>query len=340
MAVRTVNTCDVNKCERPAEWLALDDIQQPKWVLCEPCAIDLTEAGKLKRYTLMRKEDYDRSEGQILDSAPADRGQQPGADRARADQTRHGVVRTTERRSQVRRGPDDNRAVAVQPRQADEANRPALRPDVCEQVPATTPTSNPYAGAGQLQLTPEQMQALTAPIDPAKLDIKPTGEVYLPQIEYRRMLNAVIGPGNWALVPLDKPVIQDNMVFVHYALYVYGRFVSDAVGGMAYVPKNPRANWGNCVEGAKSDALSRCCKDLGIASEAWDRSHNWEWCRTHAIRVKVKGYRGVDDQWRKTDGPPLPGEVRHKHEPESEYSKAPRMEDEFNSHIEGIQNER
>jgi hypothetical protein len=49
--------------------------------------------------------------------------------------------------------------------------------------------------------------------------------------------------------------------------YVAGRLVSIARGEMQYFDPNgiPTA-----TEGCKSNALMRCCKDIGIASELWD----------------------------------------------------------------------
>jgi hypothetical protein len=39
------------------------------------------------------------------------------------------------------------------------------------------------------------------------------------------------------------------------------------------------------LEGAKSNALMRCCKDLGIASELWDPNYIIEWSKKHAVKV-------------------------------------------------------
>ena len=49
--------------------------------------------------------------------------------------------------------------------------------------------------------------------------------------------------------------------------YVAGRLVSIARGEMQYFDPDgiPTA-----TEGCKSNALMRCCKDIGIASELWD----------------------------------------------------------------------
>ena len=55
-----------------------------------------------------------------------------------------------------------------------------------------------------------------------------------------------------------------------YALYCYGRFVSQAVGEHLMTGYYDNSGYGTAVESARSNALMRCCKDLGVASELWD----------------------------------------------------------------------
>ena len=42
------------------------------------------------------------------------------------------------------------------------------------------------------------------------------------------------------------------------------------------------------VEGCKSNALMRCCKDLGVASELWDPRFIRKFLATHAKEVFVE----------------------------------------------------
>ena len=53
-----------------------------------------------------------------------------------------------------------------------------------------------------------------------------------------------------------------------YALYANGKFVSQAMGEHTFYSRN-NLMYGKACESAKSNALMRCCKDLGIASELW-----------------------------------------------------------------------
>lgn len=90
--------------------------------------------------------------------------------------------------------------------------------------------------------------------------------IYLPEIKYRRVLNKAFGPGGWGLAPRGEHNISAKNISREYALICNGRFVSQARGEQDYfdITGLPTAS-----EGCKSNALMRCCKDLGIASELW-----------------------------------------------------------------------
>ncbi|KAH2168490.1 hypothetical protein KXW37_003949 [Aspergillus fumigatus] len=106
-----------------------------------------------------------------------------------------------------------------------------------------------------------------AEVDPEEVEIKPDGILYLPEIKYRRILNRAFGPGGWGLVPRSESIVTPRTVTREYALVCNGRLVSVARGEQDYFTPDgiPTA-----TEGCRSNALVRCCKDLGIASELWD----------------------------------------------------------------------
>ena len=133
----------------------------------------------------------------------------------------------------------------------------------------------------------EAADVLLAPLDEDDVEIKPDGILYLPEIKYRRIMNRAFGPGAWGLAPRGESIVTSKAVTREYALVVHGRYgapsktvdipeilwlnhhrlVSIARGEMDYFSPEgiPTA-----AEGCKSNALMRCCKDLGIASELWD----------------------------------------------------------------------
>ncbi|KAJ5966224.1 hypothetical protein N7481_012938 [Penicillium waksmanii] len=113
----------------------------------------------------------------------------------------------------------------------------------------------------------EAADILLAETDPEEVEIKPDGILYLPEIKYRRILNRAFGPGGWGLVPRSESIVTPRAVTREYALVCNGRLVSVARGEQDYFSPDgiPTA-----TEGCRSNALVRCCKDLGIASELWD----------------------------------------------------------------------
>uniref|UniRef100_A0A0B7JXJ2 Mitochondrial genome maintenance protein MGM101 n=2 Tax=Bionectria ochroleuca TaxID=29856 RepID=A0A0B7JXJ2_BIOOC len=124
-----------------------------------------------------------------------------------------------------------------------------------------------FHGISTRPVTAGQFKVLMRPIDEEDIEVKPDGIIYLPEIKYRRRLNEAFGPMGWGMIPKSDPIINGPMVTREYALIVDGRFVSQAQGENHFYNEEgiPSA-----VEGCKSNALMRCCKDLGIASDLWD----------------------------------------------------------------------
>ena len=69
----------------------------------------------------------------------------------------------------------------------------------------------------------EVADILLAEADPAEIEIKPDGIVYLPEIKYRRILNRAFGPGGWGLVPRSESIVTPKTVTREYALVCNGR---------------------------------------------------------------------------------------------------------------------
>ncbi|GAM91465.1 hypothetical protein ANO11243_095150 [Dothideomycetidae sp. 11243] len=124
-----------------------------------------------------------------------------------------------------------------------------------------------FHGLSSAPFSPEANAILQEPLGYDDIEIKPDGIVYLPEIKYRRILNKAFGPGGWGLAPRGETIVTQKLVTREYALVCAGRLVSIARGEQQYFDPDgiPTA-----TEGCKSNALMRCCKDLGIASELWD----------------------------------------------------------------------
>jgi hypothetical protein len=78
---------------------------------------------------------------------------------------------------------------------------------------------------------------------------------------------------------------------------------------------NPNQSWASVWESAKSDCITRCCKDLGIASELWQPEFIRNWIKENAIQVwcefKIKGEIKKKPQWRKKNSQPFWNEIKN-----------------------------
>lgn len=63
------------------------------------------------------------------------------------------------------------------------------------------------------------------------------------------------------------------------------RFISQAQGENQYFSLESLPS---AVEGCKSNALMRCCKDLGVASELWDPVYLRKYRKAHVEQVWVE----------------------------------------------------
>jgi hypothetical protein len=169
---------------------------------------------------------------------------------------------------------------------------PAVSGEPLPNAPPTTAPADPsdapidwsssYHGLGTSAFGPDVAAVLQAPIPADDIEVKPDGILYLPEIKYRRILNTAFGPGGWGLAPRGDLVVQERLVSRDYALIVHGRFVGQARGEQQYFSEDGVST---AAEGCKSNALMRCCKDLGIASELWDPRFIRRFMKTHAMQI-------------------------------------------------------
>jgi len=154
-----------------------------------------------------------------------------------------------------------------------------------------------YEGISALPVTEKQARILIKPVETSEIEIKPTGEIYLCHIQYRRRLNAAFGIGQWALKPIGGFVkTQKNnfgktqqTVCREYALYIAGKFAASAIGEATYIEENMQMTWSDACEATKSNAIMRCCKDIGIGLEMWDKKFSEQFKKEHCVRVFRKG---------------------------------------------------
>lgn len=189
-------------------------------------------------------------------------------------------------------------------------------------------TVNPYAGIAAEPFSREQADTLMESVPDGDIEIRPDGLIYLPEIRYRRVLNRTFGPGAWALLPRSIDV-GDNMLYYRGALFVHGRFVSEAIGEQQYTAGNDRMSYATAAEAAKSNCLVRCCKDLGIASDLWDPSFIRAWLARHAVEVWCTSRQDGSKRkkfWRKKSAPPIDMWPWQENESSSGYSVAAQLD--------------
>lgn len=185
-----------------------------------------------------------------------------------------------------------------------------------------------YTGASTLQLKDEEQDKLLASFDDKEIEIRPDGLIYLPQAFWRKRLNTTFGIGQWCLVVKGNTKDPDptrDKLYLQGILMVRGCYVSEAVGEAELHSDNKNQTWASVWESAKSDCITRCCKDLGIASELWQPQFISRWIKENAImiwRVDDKGRKTKN--WRKKTADPFWWEKDNK--PQSEQAPAKQAE--------------
>lgn len=155
--------------------------------------------------------------------------------------------------------------------------------------------STGFEGAASAPFSPEAAALLAAPVVETEVEVRSDGIVYLPGVAYRRILTRAFGAGAWALLPRGPARTMGDLVVYHGALYILGRFVSEAMGecetrqGMSYA---------SSLEGARTDCLTRCCKDLGIATELWDPAWRDGWLKKYTEREWVPPEGNRKGKWK------------------------------------------
>lgn len=178
--------------------------------------------------------------------------------------------------------------------------------------PVTSIATEPYAGVAKEAYSKEAQAILSRPLTDQEIHIRPDdGNLYLPGVYYRRRLNEAFGIGAWGLVPVsqvtERAPGKNPTVFYSARLYVLGRFAAESTGKGTWITENAKSDFGTALESAKTDALTRCGKDLGIAAELWDPDTAGRWRAQHCVKIKNPdtsrfGYKAVE-VWVRRDDP-------------------------------------
>ena len=155
-----------------------------------------------------------------------------------------------------------------------------------------------YERVGNVGITPEEAVALSAPFGDEEFFRGAGGKenlIYIQHAALRGRLNKVLGVGQWALVVRNKWADYQyydsstrsnktaSRVYVEAVLVIRGAVAGEAIGDMVYYPHNQATNYGDAYEGAKSAALRRAAKDLGVGLQAWDKAWCDAWTARHPL---------------------------------------------------------
>jgi len=132
------------------------------------------------------------------------------------------------------------------------------------------------AKIGTLELDKQASDVLDEPLNDEDVQIRPDGLVYLSWSYYAKKLNSAFGRLQWGIIPSGNPQSNDTgnnnaLVVWPFWLVVKGVPISFSIGETSYRTNNSTMSYADACEGAKSSALARNCKQLGISLELWDR---------------------------------------------------------------------
>jgi hypothetical protein len=138
-----------------------------------------------------------------------------------------------------------------------------------------------YTGASLHPFDDRVQGILSETLKEEDIELKTDGNLYLPEVKYRKVLTRAFGSGGWALVPRGPHNLSQGILSREYALLALGKFVAQARG---HAQVHQSLNAASVSESVRSNALMRCCKDLGIASELWDQNFVGQWRAKFAIK--------------------------------------------------------
>lgn len=170
-----------------------------------------------------------------------------------------------------------------------------------------------YQNASLLKIEETEQKKLTASFDEKLIEIRPDGIIYLPQVFWRIRLNETFGIGQWCLIPKsqNKDPEKDKL-YIEGVLMVRGAYMATAVGEAELHSDNKNQSWASVWESAKSDCITRCCKDLGIAAELWQPEFIRQWLKKYAVDVWCQQKDGkYKKQWRKASSDPFWNEQKN-----------------------------
>jgi len=169
------------------------------------------------------------------------------------------------------------------------------------------------AKIGTLELDKQASDVLDEPLNDEDVQIRPDGLVYLSWSYYAKKLNSAFGRLQWGIIPSGNPQSHDTgnnnvLVVWPFWLVVKGVPISFSIGETSYRTNNSTMSYADACEGAKSSALARNCKQLGISLELWDREWINAWKKKYTETYENSNGKKL---WRKKGTKPAKKTAPH-----------------------------
>ncbi|KXS17005.1 hypothetical protein M427DRAFT_122393, partial [Gonapodya prolifera JEL478] len=165
-------------------------------------------------------------------------------------------------------------------------------PFLDEILPQRPEWASVYATVAQQRFPKQVVEQLLRSWGDYDLSVREdTGWVYLREDRYESLLNSVFGYEGWLILPSGPPTLTSTIVSQPFALLCRQQFVATARGSFippigTHVPPNPGTD-PSVQRAMRYEALARCCKDLGVASELWDPAWVNNWRDRNCIKLWV-----------------------------------------------------
>lgn len=171
-------------------------------------------------------------------------------------------------------------------------------------APVTEPRSQPsndvFTGIAASPFSAEAQAILGAPLTDDEISVlSDSGILYMSGEAVRQRLQRAFGIGGWAIKPIytfvDKDAVDKNnkpqpKVFYTGQLWILGRFVAESTGDGNWIKTNAKSDYGTALEGAKTNCISRCCKDIGVWGELRNKEFTKAWSAKNVINSPRDGW--------------------------------------------------
>jgi hypothetical protein len=184
---------------------------------------------------------------------------------------------------------DETKAMII-----DERTQEEIPAGVSAEVVKEDFVSPNYGDMGALEIDDTAQKVLAEPLDEKEIRIRPDGMIYVSWTWYANRLNRAFGVAKWGLMPKGDPKSLplkngDVLVVWPHWLVVKQKPIGYSLGEMTYKPNNFMMSYADACEGAKSNALARNCKFLGMTLELWDMDFVEKWRNEHAEQYQYNG---------------------------------------------------